>query len=99
WRWACGLSLRRLQPDHAWYRFEARRNALGQLRCAGLDVGLEENIEFLKLGGCILPPELFRNRVVSVGLGVVSRCSRPLVVGARKRKMAVAVSVRRAKLE
>jgi hypothetical protein len=88
-----------LYPDHAWYRFEARQSALGELRCAGLDVRLEEILEFLKVVGCIFPPELFRNRVVSVGLGVVSRCSGPVVVGTRKPIMAIGISVRRAKLE
>jgi hypothetical protein len=60
---------------------------------------LEEIIEFLKLGGCILPPELFRNRVISIGLGVVSRCSGTIVVGTSKPIMAIGISVRRAKLE
>src|SRR6266704_4156726 len=98
-RWACGLSLRRFQPDRAWHRLEARRNALGQLRCAGLGGRWKEIIEFLNVGSCILPPELFRNRVVSVGLGVVSRCPGTLVVGTSKPIMAIGISVRRAKLE
>ena len=46
-----------------------------------------------------MPPELFRNRVVSVGLGVVSRRSGTVVVGTRKPVMAIGISVRRAKLE
>jgi hypothetical protein len=58
---------------------------------------LEEIIEFLKVG--ILSPELFRNRVVSVGLGVVSRCSGTVVIGTSKPILAIGVSVSRAKLE
>ena len=74
-----------------------RPTALGEFCCAGLDGRLEEIIEFLKVG--ILPPELFRNRVVSVGLGVVSRCSGTVVVGTSKPIRAIGVSVSRAKLE
>jgi hypothetical protein len=60
---------------------------------------LEEIIEFLKVDGCILPPEFFRNGVVSVGLDVVSRCSGAVVVGTSKPIMTKGISVRRAKLE
>jgi hypothetical protein len=60
---------------------------------------LEEIIKFLKVGGCILPPELFRNRVISVGLGEVSRRSGSLMVGTSEPIMAKGISVRRAKLE
>ena len=52
---------------------------------------MEEIIELLKVDGCILPPELFRNRVVSVGLGVVSRCSGTIVVGTSKPIMTIGI--------
>src|SRR5215472_2486480 len=97
--WACGLSLRRFQQDHAWYRFEARRNALCKLRSTGLDGRLEEILESLKVVACVTPPELFRNRVVSVGLSVVARCAGTVMVGPSKPKLAIGISVRRAKLK
>jgi hypothetical protein len=58
---------------------------------------LEKIFESLKVG--ILSPELFRNRVVSVGLGVVSRCSGTVVIGTSKPILAKGISVRRANLK
>ena len=47
----------------------------------------------------ILPPELFRNREICVGLDVVSRCSGTLLVGPRKPIMAIGIYEGSAKLE